>query len=74
MAHVVMAYVAMATSRTPYSQCSKTCGGGVKKRRRKIKVKARYGGHGCPKQGQKLKCNGQKCPIDCTVRRCLRPS
>jgi len=51
---------------SPWTSCSKSCGGGMASRSRGEEVAAKYGGHGC--QGPVAEdeaCNAQPCPLDC---------
>jgi len=52
---------------SPWTVCSRTCGGGVTVRTRVIKVPVRSGGRLCPALQQTNTCNAQPCPIDCEV-------
>ena len=52
----------------PFSQCSKTCGGGTQTKTYAITTPAQYGGAPCPNLNgdiQTQSCNTQPCPIDC---------
>lgn len=46
----------------PWSSCSKTCGGGTKKRYRTV-----LSGHSCPSLSEKASCNTRPCPVDCVL-------
>ena len=49
---------------SPWDACTKTCGGGVKKRERVIKVKAYHGGEPCVGETKDTEeCQTQQCPI-----------
>jgi hypothetical protein len=47
--------------------CSLTCGGGLQKKVRKITQDTENGGKTCPVLEEIVKCNVQKCPVDCKV-------
>jgi len=46
---------------SPYNRCSSKCGGGVRKRTRKIRRRPRYGGASCKRTLQVSKCNTGPC-------------
>ena len=46
---------------TPWSGCSKNCGGGIKTRTRKVEYPPKYGGSPCPILEEKRGCNPQPC-------------
>jgi len=49
-----------------WSGCSRSCGGGVLKRRRQTTVAAAFGGSPCQGQPEVTEpCNTQGCPVDC---------
>lgn len=48
---------------SPYSDCTKTCGGGIKTRRRSVLVSDKNGGKVCPPLIQNEICNTEKCNI-----------
>eukprot|EP00930_Biecheleria_cincta_P066152 TRINITY_DN5216_c0_g2_i1.p1 TRINITY_DN5216_c0_g2~~TRINITY_DN5216_c0_g2_i1.p1 ORF type:complete len:1322 (+),score=217.62 TRINITY_DN5216_c0_g2_i1:131-4096(+) len=49
-----------------WSECSKTCNGGVRTQTRKIKTPAAWGGKACEPSDEKSEsCNEQNCPVDC---------
>jgi hypothetical protein len=50
-----------------FSKCSKTCGGGWKKRTRSIVVQPKFGGNDCLAQKVYKRCNTFACPVDCRV-------
>ncbi|NCY26387.1 MAG: hypothetical protein EBX37_16625, partial [Alphaproteobacteria bacterium] len=52
---------------SPWSKCSKTCGGGKKTRTRKIIRPAQNGGEECDNVIEYANCNVHKCEIDCEV-------
>merc|ERR1712216_146440 len=52
---------------TAFSACSKTCGGGTKKRTKSVVNTALYGGAKCPNDIHYASCNHFQCPIDCRV-------
>jgi hypothetical protein len=57
-----------ATSKfTAWSICTKTCGGGSKRRSRTITTTAKHGGYACPPLIEHRDCASRKCPIDCVV-------
>ena len=45
----------------PWGKCSKTCGGGIQTRIRKVKYPAQFGGQKCPPLENKRVCNTQTC-------------
>lgn len=49
------------------SQCSVSCGGGVRLQYRTILVNPQNGGVGCPLLERIIECNVQPCPVDCVV-------
>jgi len=52
----------------PFSQCSKTCGGGTQTKTYTVTTPAQYGGTECPNLNgdtQIQPCNTQPCPINC---------
>eukprot|EP00929_Paragymnodinium_shiwhaense_P112282 TRINITY_DN80542_c0_g1_i1.p1 TRINITY_DN80542_c0_g1~~TRINITY_DN80542_c0_g1_i1.p1 ORF type:complete len:912 (+),score=204.02 TRINITY_DN80542_c0_g1_i1:163-2898(+) len=48
-----------------WSNCSKTCGGGVQKRQFRVTRKASNGGKECPESREQQTCNAHDCPVDC---------
>ena len=50
---------------TNLGQCSLSCGGGLQPQTRKITTNVANGGKVCPDLQRSIKCNVQKCPIDC---------
>lgn len=51
---------------SPWSFCTKSCGGGVSKRKRTVAVKETTGGHPCEGDEEDLgRCNDVDCPLDC---------
>jgi hypothetical protein len=50
-----------------YSECSVTCGGGLKSRTRVVTTKASHGGKVCPALKDSAGCNSAACPVDCVV-------
>merc|ERR1740138_470574 len=50
-----------------WSECSKTCGGGVMSRSRSVLAKAANGGYKCPLLKLEIKCNTHACPDDCEL-------
>jgi len=51
-----------------WSQCSATCGGGVQKRSRTVRVPPAFGGEECPDDLEETRtCNTQGCPVDCKL-------
>jgi hypothetical protein len=50
-----------------WDKCSKSCGNGKQRRKRKIEVHAKYNGQVCPTLFQDRFCNRQACPVDCVV-------
>ena len=46
-----------------WTTCTKTCGGGLQARQRKVKVKAQFGGEACEGgTAEQRQCNIQGCP------------
>lgn len=52
---------------TPYSECSKRCGGGNQTRTRYVVRKPSPNGEECPGLSETINCNAMPCPIDCKV-------
>ena len=53
-----------------FSECSKSCGGGIRTRKYIVVVPEQYGGHECPHPHdfpEVENCNTQPCPVDCQV-------
>jgi len=50
-----------------WTECTKTCGGGVKTRRRFITQNVEYGGKDCPHVQETDACNHADCPVDCQM-------
>ena len=50
-----------------WSQCDKTCGGGVSKRTRTIVKPSQHKGAQCPILEESKPCNSQPCPVNCKV-------
>ena len=48
-----------------WDECTKTCAGGKKTRRRSVNRDPAYGGKGCPPLSDTAMCNVQPCPVDC---------
>jgi hypothetical protein len=48
----------------PFTDCTKTCGGGIKTRRRSVLVSDKYGGKVCPPLIQNEICNTEKCNVE----------
>jgi len=57
----------VATSFGDFSTCSRSCGTGYKKRRRKLVTAANHGGKACPSMEHVQECNTANCPTDCVV-------
>lgn len=49
---------------SPFTDCTKTCGGGIKTRRRTVLVSDKYGGKVCPPLIQNEICNTEKCNVE----------
>mmetsp|Transcript_7948 Transcript_7948/g.25272 ORF Transcript_7948/g.25272 Transcript_7948/m.25272 type:complete len:661 (+) Transcript_7948:1-1983(+) len=52
---------------TPFSKCSKDCGGGLRMRTRQVDHKARYGGTPCDTTQESQPCNTGSCDRDCVL-------
>lgn len=52
---------------TAWSSCSKTCGGGIRERTRKVTQEEHYGGKACPTLKETEACNTNPCPVDCRL-------
>jgi len=50
-----------------WSQCNKTCGGGVSKRTRTIVKPSQHKGAQCPILEESKPCNSQPCPVNCKL-------
>jgi hypothetical protein len=50
-----------------WTECGKTCGGGVKARARAITVHPANGGEACPALKEEASCHSQACPVDCKL-------
>ena len=49
-----------------WTPCTKTCGGGNRKRTNPIVLNAQHGGNACPWQREQTEeCNTRPCPVDC---------
>jgi hypothetical protein len=49
-----------------WTPCTKTCGGGSRKRSNPIVLRAQHGGKACPWQREQTEgCNTRPCPVDC---------
>jgi hypothetical protein len=46
-----------------WSQCSTTCGGGLKFRTRQVHIEPKYGGNSCPSLTDTSVCNMNPCPV-----------
>lgn len=58
----------VVSSWSSWSNCDKTCGGGVQTRTRTIITPASNGGEECPVLSETQACNTQSCPpVDCVV-------
>lgn len=55
------------TNWTLFSQCSKSCGGGLKTRTRSIISDAQNGGTPCGDLKESKICNSRPCPVDCEL-------
>jgi hypothetical protein len=54
----------LAKSWSPFTQCSKTCGGGMKRAVKRI-LKSAHSGGLCQHQAKAVPCQVHKCPVDC---------
>lgn len=52
---------------SPWGDCTKNCGGGVRTRTRTVTEVAVNDGRPCPALTQSESCNRQPCPVDCEV-------
>ena len=52
---------------TPWTECTKPCGGGKQQRTRSVETPAANGGAECPSAMEEQACNTQACPIDCVM-------
>eukprot|EP00930_Biecheleria_cincta_P099272 TRINITY_DN90909_c0_g1_i1.p1 TRINITY_DN90909_c0_g1~~TRINITY_DN90909_c0_g1_i1.p1 ORF type:complete len:1250 (-),score=93.25 TRINITY_DN90909_c0_g1_i1:232-3981(-) len=51
-----------------WSNCTASCGGGITKRPRAVKIMSQYGGAACDGDSmQQNKCNEVPCPLDCVL-------
>eukprot|EP01012_Entosiphon_sulcatum_P049575 TRINITY_DN6820_c0_g1_i6.p1 TRINITY_DN6820_c0_g1~~TRINITY_DN6820_c0_g1_i6.p1 ORF type:complete len:7637 (+),score=112.47 TRINITY_DN6820_c0_g1_i6:5459-28369(+) len=50
-----------------WTECTKTCGGGVRSRTRKVVLAAQHSGLPCPALAEEEICNTDPCPINCVV-------
>eukprot|EP01012_Entosiphon_sulcatum_P049574 TRINITY_DN6820_c0_g1_i5.p1 TRINITY_DN6820_c0_g1~~TRINITY_DN6820_c0_g1_i5.p1 ORF type:complete len:1020 (+),score=28.13 TRINITY_DN6820_c0_g1_i5:698-3757(+) len=50
-----------------WSACSKSCGGGERKRHRTVVTSPQYNGKSCPMLDEYDICNTDHCPVDCVV-------
>jgi hypothetical protein len=50
-----------------WTACTKSCAGGTQKRNRAMIENHKFGGKACPKLAEKMACNTESCPVDCTV-------
>lgn len=50
-----------------WSKCTKTCGGGVRKRVRAIERTSKHGGYVCPSLEDTQSCGANKCPVHCLM-------
>ena len=50
-----------------WSECSKTCGGGLQTRTRTVTKPAANGGTACPTLTETQQCNTQACPVNCEL-------
>jgi competence ComEA-like helix-hairpin-helix protein len=55
------------TKYSQWSDCTKTCGGGVRTRTRKITTMGRVTGRVCPALKEEEECASKECPVDCTM-------
>merc|ERR1719482_6263 len=52
---------------TPFSKCTKDCGGGSKTRDRPILTPDDHGGTPCPETAETTACNTHSCDVDCVL-------
>jgi len=50
-----------------FSECSETCGEGVRARTRTVTTEAMHGGDECPSALETAVCKDAECPVDCEV-------
>jgi hypothetical protein len=50
-----------------WGDCSKTCGGGEKMKKRIIFTEPQFGGKECPQRNKTKSCNKKACPVDCEI-------
>jgi hypothetical protein len=50
----------------PWTDCTKSCGGGTMTRKRTVAEPAQFGGS-CPSLEETIACNEQPCPVDCKL-------
>jgi hypothetical protein len=50
-----------------FTACTKTCGGGIKARERKVLDKEQHGGADCGLLSETLACNEAACPTECVL-------
>merc|ERR1719247_2578024 len=56
------------TAFSPWTTCSKSCGGGMKTRQRGVNIFAAFGGVPCPTNLYEVApCKTDACPVDCVV-------
>jgi hypothetical protein len=55
------------SSYSEFKPCTKSCGGGIRLRKRKVTQAAKYGGKKCSATSSSISCNTQRCPVDCKV-------
>jgi hypothetical protein len=55
------------SSLTGWDTCTKTCGGGWRKRTRSVLVQPKYGGKACLSRKIYKRCSTFACPVDCRV-------
>ena len=50
-----------------WDSCTKSCGGGVRRRFLAVEVQPHFGGNACPSLLVEKRCNDHPCPIDCAM-------
>jgi len=55
------------SSYSAFKPCTKSCGGGLRFRKRTVTSGPKYGGKACSAKSSSITCNTQRCPVDCKV-------
>ena len=50
-----------------WTDCSKSCGGGIQERTRTVTKHPKFGGKICPLLREEKRCNQHLCPVDCVI-------